>query len=159
MTDSDNMPDAEAFRRLAQLGITDPALRRWLGKKQLECARARLDPRVFAYAGRRHEYLLGAASEPVPWCSKGAGARALAFAALNPGRWVPLGHRRSVRAWHAAVHDALEAIARVDLATANLLASASRRSGPGLHLRRCPDGSVEAQWCSPPNVALVVATP
>lgn len=139
------MTDADFYAQLARCNVPE-ALRAELGRRQVAAARAAWQAGRwrFARTPARGEYLVGLADAPTALHSCSAGIRALSFAVLNPGRWVPLGSKRTRRAWHMAIDRAIEQVARVDLGLANALSPGESRAA-GLHLRTSPDG-IEAQW-------------
>ena len=103
-------------------------------------------PACFQYVGpRRGEYAVGPVSAPTRFTTRAAGAGALSAAVLNPGTWVQLPAGRTRLAWYASIVATIEAVARVDLPTANALAFAERAGAPGLRLK-VVDGCTFVRW-------------
>ena len=97
-------------------------------------------PACFHYVGpTRAEYVVGPVAAPQRFMTRAAGASALSIAVLNQGQWVQLPAGRTRVAWHASIAATIEAVARIDLATANALAFAAREAGGGTRLSTCGD--------------------
>ena len=131
-------------------------LRAWLGSKQRSLQVQH--PRRLAYGGRHGVFVAGSVLTPQPWLSRGCGASALCFAALNPNVWLDLRPGRSRRAFHASITAALESLARIDSDLANAFAFGAYRDSPGMHLRMA-DGKVRMQWRPAPGFVLNVQSP
>ena len=153
------LTDLQALHQLAvhTRHLDLPAdLRSWLGQKQRSLQSQQ--PRRLAYAGRRGHYIAGPLHTPQPWLSRGCGASALCFAALNPNVWLDLRPGRSRRAFHASITAALESLARIDSDLANAFAFGAYRDSPGMHLRMA-DGKVQMQWRPAAGFVLNVSSP
>ena len=154
------LTDLDALHQLAvhvrHLDL-DPELRAWLGAKQRSLQTAQ--PRRLAYAGRHGAFVAGPVATPHPWRCRGVGARALAFAALNPSQWLDLRQGRTRRAWHAAITAGIESLARIDSDLADVFAFGEYRDAAGMHLRELPTGRVQMQWRPAPGLVLDVSSP
>lgn len=146
--------DVELFSRLAAVPGLPSDLQAAIGARRFAAIQAswRAEPRCLVQADVRGEYLVGLVAAPVRWAHRGAGSTRLAQAALNPNRWIVLSSGRSRRAWHAAIDDALDSLARVDLELANLFAFSKRRTGPGLRLAEVNAGRTALRWHPPAPV-------
>lgn len=103
-------------------------------------------PACFQYIGpRRGEYAVGPVAAPARFTTRAAGAGALSAAVLNPGTWVQLPAGRTRLAWYASIAATIEAIARIDLPTANALAFAERAGAPGIRLK-VANGFTFVRW-------------
>lgn len=153
------MTDLEALQQLAVhvRHIDIPReLRDWLGMKQRSLQTAQ--PRRLAYAGPRGVFVAGPVSAPQTWRCRGVGAARLVQAALNPNQWIDLRAGRTRRAWHSAISDALDSLARIDSGLADAFGFGEYRDAPGTHLRE-RDGRIQMLWRPAPGLVVDVSSP
>lgn len=151
---TDLISDLDALSRLAKLDL-DPKLHAWCAARETALLHQRwADGQLLLARGTsRSAYLVGAVASPSVIESRSQGMRALSFAVLNPGEWVPLGTTRSRQAWRISIDRALEWLTQQGhLELANALAPPQSGNAPGLRLRvDKADGRVWAHMRPAPN--------